>query len=197
MKSFFDKLNLRPHERRWIVIVGLLLFLLVNYWFVWPLFNDWGQTAAEIKRKRTTLKRYQEEIGRESEYKRRLQELEKTGSQMLTDELQFQRLVQNTAAASGLQNVNIDARVRAGGGSTNQFFQEQHLSLQFSSGGKELVDFLVNLASENAMIRVREMNLKPDPSQTRLVANLVLVGNYQRKAAPEKVASSAAPRKKT
>lgn len=197
MKSIFDKLNLRPQERRLLVGVLMLLFALVNWWFVWPFFGDWGKTSAQMERDRETLRKYRAEIAREGEYQQKLETLQKTGSQMLTDDLEFQRIVQNTAVASGLQNVNIDPRMRSGSGSTNQFFQEQTLSLQFTSGGKELVDFLVNLASENAMIRVREMNLKTDHSQTRLVANLVLVGNYQRKAGTEKVATAPAPRRRT
>jgi Tfp pilus assembly protein PilO len=197
MKSTLDKLNLRPHERRLLVVVLLLFFALLNWWFVWPFFGEWSKTSLQINRDRDTLKRYQAEIGRQSEYQQKLEVLQKTGSQMLTDELQFQRIVQNTAAASSLQNVNIDPRMRTASVNTNQFFQEQTLAVQFTSGGKELVDFLVNLAAENAMIRVREMNLKPDPSQTRLVANLVLVGNYQRKPSTEKVAAAPAARKKT
>ena len=191
------KASLRPQELRLVVIVLLVLFILVNWLFVRPYFSDWSKTAAEIKRDRDTLARYQSEIDKKAQYQQRLEILQTTGSQMLTDDLQFQRLVQNTAAASGLQNVNIDPRMRSSSVSTNQFFQEQTLSVQFTSGGKELVDFLVNLASENAMIRVREMNLKPDPSQTRLVANLVLVGNYQKKQGQDKVAATAPPRKKT
>ena len=193
------KANLRPQELRLVVIVMLVLFILVNWLFVRPLFSEWGKTATEIDKDRATLARYQAEIAKKAQYEDRLETLQTTGSQMLTDDLQFQRLVQTTASASGLQNVNIDPRMRSSSMNTNQFFQEQTLTLQFTSGGKELVDFLVNLASENAMIRVREMNLKPDPSQTRLVANLVLVGNYQKKPSPDKakVAATAPPRKKT
>ena len=41
--SIFDKLNLRPQERRLVVIVGMVLFVLINWWFVWPFFGEWGK----------------------------------------------------------------------------------------------------------------------------------------------------------
>ena len=84
---------------------------------------------------------------------------------------------------------------------TNQFFAEQALSIDFTSGGKELVDFLVDIAAGNSMIRVREMNVKPDPSQTKLMGNITLIASYQKKAATNKPAAvppknAAAPKKK-
>jgi hypothetical protein len=76
-----------------------------------------------------------------------------------------------------------DLRTGAGaslGTKTNQFFQEQSIVVQFSSGGKEIVDFLVGIASQNAMIRVREMNIRPDSTQTKLAGSITFVGNYAR-----------------
>ena len=49
-QSIFDKLNLRPQERRLVVIVGLIIFVLLNMWFVWPYFDDWGRVRGEIAR---------------------------------------------------------------------------------------------------------------------------------------------------
>lgn len=191
MTSYLDKLNLRPQERRLVVIVGMVIFVVLNIWFVWPYFDEWSQVETKISRNRTTLERYQTEIAKRETYQSRLRELETEGSQMLTNELELQRVVQSQAAAAGLQISQYDTRARVSTTRTNQFFQEQVLSVQFSSGGKELVDFLVGIASGDSMIRVREMSLKPDQGNYRLVGNLVLVGNYQRKSTKDqKVASS-------
>lgn len=191
MTSYLDKLNLRPQERRLVVIVGMVIFVVLNIWFVWPYFDEWSQVETKISRNRTTLERYQTEIAKRDTYQARLRELETEGSQMLTNELELQRVVQSQAAAAGLQISQYDTRARVSTTRTNQFFQEQVLSVQFSSGGKELVDFLVGIASGDSMIRVREMSLKPDQGNYRLVGNLVLVGNYQRKTMKDqKVASS-------
>ena len=98
-QSIFDKLNLRPQERRLVVIVGMVIFVLLNMWFVWPYFDDWGTTKGEIERNRTTLQRYNTEIANKTKYEGRLRELETTGSEMLGNELELQRIVENQAAA--------------------------------------------------------------------------------------------------
>jgi Tfp pilus assembly protein PilO len=177
-QSFFDKLNLRPQERRLVVIVGLIIFVLLNMWFIWPYFDDWGTTKAEIERNETTLERYKREIDNKARYEARLRELETTGSEMLASELELQRVVQSQAAAAGVQ-LGRQTFVKTSSGRTNQFFQEGGLSIEFSSGGKEIVDFLVGVAAQNAMIRVREMNISPKENNTRLGGTLVFVGNFQ------------------
>jgi hypothetical protein len=69
-------------------------------------------------------------------------------------------------------------------------------TIQFNSGGKELVDFLVGIASENTLMRVREMTVRPDPSQTRLSGSMVLVGNLQRRNT-NTTSNAAAQRRRT
>lgn len=197
--SIFDKMNLRPQERRLVVIVGMVIFVLLNMWFVWPLFNDWSTTRNEIEKNRSTLERYKREIAQRPKYEALQKELETTGSQMLQNENDLQRVVQTQAAASGIQIVRGPAPISTSG-KTNQFYQEIGVSLDFTSGGKEVVDFLVGVAAQNAMIRVREMQLSPEPPHhQRLKGRLVLVGNFQQKTptnAPSRNVVAAAPPKK-
>lgn len=196
MTSIFDRYNLRPQERRFIVIVALILFVALNVWKVIPYFSEWGRVSAAMAKSRGNLKKYQEEIARKPEYEAKLKELQGEGGNMLTNDLQFQRIVQSQVAAAGLRMGDLHATPVLGG-RTNQFFQEQALSLGFDSGGKELVDFLVNIASTNVMIRVRELNVKPDPSQSRLLGNIVLVGNYGQGKGPALPKAAATPVKPT
>src|SRR4051794_16776939 len=102
MKGLFDRLNLRPQERRLVVIVGMVVFVLLNMWFVWPYFGDWGKTQADLQRNRATLARYQSEIGRRAQYERKVSELESTGSEMLASENQFQSIISAQAAATSV-----------------------------------------------------------------------------------------------
>ncbi len=181
--SLFDKLNLRPQERRLVVIVSLVVFVLLNMWFVFPFFGEWGKVQNDLRKDANTLEKYGNEISKRAQYERKQRDLEETGSEMLNSETDFQRIVSSQAANAGVYV--SDLRTGAGGAigsKTNQFFQEQSISIQFSSGGKEIVDFLVGLAAQNAMIRVREMNLRPDSpvSPTKIVGNIVFVGNYAR-----------------
>jgi hypothetical protein len=179
--SFFDKMNLRPQERRLVVIVGLVVFILLNMWFIWPFFGEWGRVQNDLYKSESTLARYNAEIAKRSTYERKQRELEQTGSEMLNNETDFQRIVSSQAASAGVYL--SDLRTGAGASlatTTNQFFQEQSIVVQFSSGGKEIVDFLVGIAAQNAMIRVREMNIRPDSTQTKLAGSITFAGNYAR-----------------
>ena len=40
MTSYLDRLNLRPFEKRLVVGVGAVLFVVLNAWFVFPHFSD-------------------------------------------------------------------------------------------------------------------------------------------------------------
>lgn len=181
MKSVFDKLNLRPQERRLVVIVGLVVFVLLNMWFVWPYFGDWGRLQGDLQKNRSTLERYQREIARRAQYEREEKNLETTGSEMLNSELDFQRIISSNAVANSVQVSSLTPGKQLMGGKTNQFFQEGSINVAFTSGGKEIVDFLVAIAAQNSMIRVREMSLRPaDAGQTKLAGTLVFVGNYAR-----------------
>jgi Tfp pilus assembly protein PilO len=199
MKSTLDKLNLRPQERRLLVIVALVVFIVLNIWFVWPYFGEWGKTELAIQRSRATLKRYQQEIAKKPIYEKRQKELSSIG-ELLVGELDMEKIVRSTASQTqGFQILTSDSRSRIGSANanTNQFFQEQTLTIQFTSGGKELVDFLVGIAAQNTLIRVREMSVRPDPTQTRLNGSMVFVGNYLRKPAAKSSRANTAPRRRT
>ena len=198
MKSLFDRLNLRPQERRLVVIVLMVIFVLLNMWFVWPYFGDWGRVENEIQKNRTTLEKYQREIANRPKYEARQKELETTGSEMLASETDLQRIIEAQAAGA---NVQLGRRtpLRGQGVKTNQFFQEGGLAIDFTSGGKEVVDFLVGIAAQNAMIRVRDMNLRPDPTQTKLSGTMTFVGNFQARPStnqPARSVAAAAPQPK-
>jgi hypothetical protein len=181
MKSFLDRFELRPQERRMVVVVALAFFVVLNIWFIWPFFGEWSVVQRKMAKSRTTLTQYRDEIGRKPRYETKLRELEATG-EMLGSDLELQRIVTAAQGTSNLQILNSDSRQRSMGTRTNQFFAEQTLTVNYSSDGKELVDFLSTIAADKSLIRVRELEVRLDPSQTRLVGNLVLVGNYQRKA---------------
>jgi Tfp pilus assembly protein PilO len=198
MKSLFDKLNLRPQERRLVVIVGMIFFVVLNLWFIFPRFSEWGQVENQMDQARRNLQKFQTEIAKRPQYEKQLAELTSGGSEFLTNDLQLGRIVQSQAIQAGLQVNRTDPRAPAAGAKTNQFYQELGLNLTYTSDGKQLVDFLVGIASQNYMIRARELNVHTDPSQTRLLGNLVLVANLQdNRASAKKVSAPAASAPKT
>jgi len=181
MNGFFDKLNLTLQERRILVVVLTVVLLVLNALFVWPRFNNMTLVRRQLEASRDTLAKYQKEVARMSGYRSRLEVLEKQGSAVLPAEqtLQLTRAVQNQAL---LSSVAITGTRPVSSTSTNQFFDEQTLAIDVSAADKELVDFLVALGKGDSMIRVRDMDLRPDlPAQIRLLGKITMVASYQKK----------------
>jgi Tfp pilus assembly protein PilO len=199
MTNPFDQMNLRPQERRILVVVGLIIFVVLNFLLVTPLFGQLGQSEFALDRSKRTLAKYEAEIAKTPNLERIEARLKQEGGSVLSEELQLQRIVNNQAIAAGVQVSRSDPVLRPQIGRTNQFFEDQGLRIDFTSGGKELVDFLVGMASGNSMVHVHDMSLRPVAGGTRLGGNIVFVASYQKKNAPptSAVASGAAPRPAT
>ena len=104
MTSFLDKMNLKPQERRWVVIVVLVVFVLLNFLFVWPNFGSLSRSEQGLRDTKALLKKYNDEISRQSLYARQLRELQE-GGQFIANEEQGLRLsqeVNNQAALTGV-----------------------------------------------------------------------------------------------
>jgi hypothetical protein len=184
--SVLDQLNLRPQERRILVVVGFLIFVVLNWMFVRPLFGQWAAGQEELAKTRRTQERYQAEINKAPTYKALEDSLKKAGNEVLTEELQLQRIViEQYANASGVSYSRSVPGTRPTSGRTNQFFEDQGLTVDFNTYSTNFVEWLVGLATGNNMIRVQEMNLKPDPSGHRLSGSILFIASYQKKTAPK------------
>lgn len=195
MTTLLDKLNLQPQEKRLVVLAGAVLFVVLNLWFVWPHFDDYSRIKRDIDRARTTLDRYETELSRTPEYTRRLEELESQGAAGVLPEEQATLLIsriQMQATRSGVNHSRLTPAARTARSSTADFFEEQSLTLTLNpTGPAELIDFLTALATGDLVIRVRELDLRPDPSQTRLVGRVVFVASFQ-KQSPARAATPTA-----
>jgi Tfp pilus assembly protein PilO len=199
MSSFFDKLNLRPGERRLVIIVMIVVFIILNAIFVWPQFGEWGKLEKRRAAAEKLLATYRGEVGNTDRYRRELSELEKAGATVASEEqaLKLQSTIQNQAALSGVQLNRYDtARQTLGPGGRapatqpNQFFEEQAAVINISGEEKNLVDFLYNLGVGGSLIRVRNMSLTPDQPRHRLQGNITVVASYQKKAPPRAPATA-------
>jgi hypothetical protein len=189
MTSFLDKLNLRPHERRLVVIVGLVVFVFLNIWLVWPEFGSvakWGQRRLDAQKR---LRQFSDEVKKRSDYERKLRELESQGQYVGSEEqaLALQRDVSSQASLSGVPVLRYDSSTaRATTGRTNAFFEEQTLIITLgSTGERELVDFLYNLGTRSSLIRVRSMTVNPDPTRMKLQGSMTLVASFAKKPPPK------------
>lgn len=197
MNTLLDKLNLTPQERRWVVGALLAVFVVLNFMLVWPHFKDLGQVREELGQARKKLAEYQQAADTLPALTNRFAKLEGAANPLPSTEqsLQLERTIRAQARASNLNIADYrQSQVRHTGARVSELIEEQVVSLVVDSGDKELVDFLVNLGSGNSVIRVRDMTLKPDATQLRLVGSLTLVASYQ-KASSAKDKSTAAASK--
>ena len=196
MTSILDKMNLRPGERRLVVFVAIVLFLVLNFVFVYPRFGELGRTQQRLRDAEKKRSQFQEELKKKPQYEKELQRLQLAG-QFIPSEaqaLELQREVDQQARQSGVIVNRWDTTQRTASSSkTNSFFDEQNVTIWVNTDEPELVDFLFSLAKGQSLTRVRSMTLRRDQSQTRLDGNIMLVKSFQRKPPTRSAAPAAAP----
>lgn len=196
-KSLFDKLNLRPAERRLVIIVGIVVFIIVNAIFVWPRFGDWTKLKTRERQALALRDAYQTEIDKTKGYQLKLSELERQGATVQPEDqaIKLSSTVQNQALLSGVEYNRFDTirpTAFSQGGKTNQFFEEQGCIISVTSFETNLVEFLYSLGTGGSFIRVKSFTLNPDPPRNRLAGNLTLVASFAKKAPPRAVSAPAA-----
>jgi type II secretory pathway component PulM len=185
MKGYWN--NLRPFEKRVLVGVAALFFVVLNFLLVIPHFSDWSQVRRRKAEALGKLDLFQTEIDKKGGYDREVRKLESEGLAVPPEEQDFQ-----FANAVNLQASRSGVRIIQNGtikNSTNQFFIEKSQGITVQSGESQLVDFLFNLGASNSLIRVRDLGLRPEQARHDLIASIQLVASYQKKMP----ARSAAP----
>lgn len=198
MKSLFDKLNLGALERRIVVGAMLVLFIVVNGMFVWPQFKDWNKVQLEIKKARATLNDFQKEVDQLPKLQKRESDLKgEGGAQLASAEiaLALMRVVEPKVRAAGVNVMSYNPG-QSLNTSTNSYFEEQTLRISFqNTGDAELLKFMVSLGENNSTIRIRDLTVKPDPTQMKLMGELTMVASYQKPAPAGKQSSPTTPKR--
>jgi len=195
MTGYLDKLNLRPFEKRLVVAVGVILFLVVNAWFVFPHFSDLRRTQARRAEVLKKLQLWQAECEQIPKYRAAIAGMVGEGAEVPLEDQQhnFSSTILMQQSQSGV-NVTSTGRTTP---HTNDFFIELTQTIQAQSGEPQLVDFLYKLGDGGSLIRVRGLTVRPDPPRQQLVANVTLVASYQKnppkKAAPAAQTASSKP----
>jgi type II secretory pathway component PulM len=191
-----DRFQLRPQERRLVVVGTLILFVVLNFWFVWPHYGDLRRVRAQMERTRTTLDAYRVEVARTNQFLVRLLELEQQGTAVLDADKEITLLstVQAQANRSGVGANSLSPASRAPGGGTNEFFEQRAIRLVLNATAPEpLIAFLEGLATNSVTLRVKELDLKADQSRSRLSATLQIVASFPRQPVAPKPAPPASP----
>jgi len=168
-----EQLNLRPSERRLLVGVALVLFVVVNIWFVWPHFGD----LKDVQHKRgmafRTLERYNAEISKGPERQAEVNRLGSAGANVARQDqaIELLRAIRKHASDHGV----IPERASEPMTRTNEFFIEQWQNVEMVTGESELIDILYDLGSGNSTIRVRDLTVRPDQQRYKLSSRIKLV----------------------
>lgn len=181
--------QLKPNERRVVVIIGVVLFVLLNAWFVWPHFGDFHRDVARIQATESKMATYRELIAHKREYQRKIGELQASGATSVLPEDQAIDLMRfyDSRAIDNQVLVQNNSGVRT---HTNQFFSEQELTLSVLAREKGLVGFLYSLGSGSSMVRVRNMSMRPDNNHYQINASVTIVASYQKNQPAASSASS-------
>ena len=174
-------MQLRPLERRLAVGVLVVLILVLNWVFIWPHFSDWGNLRGRLTRARQKLALYQTTIQQTSNFEAQVKGFESQGESVLPEDMSinFLRTIQAQALASQVQMGNMGRQMTR---TNDAFFVEQIQNINVTATDDQLVDFLYKLGNDVSMIRVRDLELQPDPPHQKLNAQIRLVASYQRNA---------------
>ena len=193
MKKYFA--HLRPMERRLVVGVAVVLVLVLNAVLVWPHFADWGNLRARLARAKSDLARNQAAAAQIPALQAQVKSFASEGEFVAPEDqaINLMRTIQSQASASGFGIQNFSRSMMR---TNDAFFVEQVQNITVVATEEQLIDFLYRLGSGASMIRVRDLELQPDPPHQRLNANIKLVASYQKNPAPAPAAKNSTAKAK-
>jgi len=176
MNRYLSRLN--PTERRFVIGVGLLLFIVINIFWIRPHFSDWGNLKGRLNASKAKLSSYEMLIQRIPALQTELRKFGGEGDVPPEDQLiHLQQTIQSQGFASG---VSFSLPTRAST-ITNQSIIEVSQGVSISGGEKQVVDFLFNLGAAGSIIRAKAMSIRPEPNHYQLNANMTLIATFQKK----------------
>jgi hypothetical protein len=193
MKEFFARLN--PTERRFVVGVAVVFFVVINLMWVWPHFGDWSETRKRMNTAQDQLFLFVNGTNQIPGLRKEIEKYQKEGEAVPPSDqaVRFVRLIQSEASKVGIIPESMSSQ-RPTGATNNSFFLEQIETMTMQSAESQLVDFLYNLGAGNSLIRVKVLSVQPDQSHQRLTTRVTLIASYQK---AEVAPRGAAPPAKT
>ncbi|MBX3748102.1 MAG: hypothetical protein KF833_22570 [Verrucomicrobiae bacterium] len=193
MLRFFDRLNLTPSERRLVVGIAAIAFVVLNYWLVWPRFGDFREITERMEDTATKGEMYQREIARRPVYEAMLAKLQASGSALPVGEerIQFRSEMERLAREVGLMVPRWSDVQPERGGTTNAFFEAIALTMTQVTGTEaQFVEFLYRVGSSSSTIRVKDLTLAPGSFDARSQGNTNLVGTIRLVASVQKASAT-------
>lgn len=176
MNAYLSRLN--PVERRFVIGVGLVFFLVINIFWIWPHFSDWRVWQKRLGTARQSYSTNRTAISAISGLQKELGQLANEGDVPTEDQsLRFLQTIQSQAFQSHV-TFSLPSRQTE---TTNLYFIEKSQVVAIQGGESNLVDFLYSIGAGDSLIRVRAMNIRPEANHYQLNASITLVASYQRK----------------
>jgi len=125
--SLFDKLNLQPHERRFVVIGTVVLLLLLNYIVIVPYFKELKVVQEDLEKTTAQNAKFKAEMDKKPVYEKRITELKKNEGANILD------LPENERATYVMRVIQQKAEEN----SVNMPSLRQNTSLSRGSGGQK------------------------------------------------------------
>ena len=174
--------NLTSLERRFVIGVMVVVFIVLNLLFVRPRFKDWGLVKGRLANAQKRLDTYRTEINQSTNLQKAVADLEGGGLSVPQEDqaVEFLRTIQNAAISTGV-NVQTMQRSQSNARTNDQFFIEQSQGVTLVAREENLVNFLYQLSANNGLISVRDLVMRPDPARQQINATLKLVASYQKK----------------
>ncbi len=190
MKKYWEQLQ--PLERRWVAFILIALFILFNWWMVWPHFHDWGKADLRIVKANDLMDKYRAELKNEPAYKARIGELSADTSSEIKDEDQAIDLVRFYTGRANSNQVQVTSNSRITTRTNDPFFVDNEMQLNVVGRENHIVDFLYSLSAGNSIVRVRALSLRPDATHQQINANMSIVASYAKKLAVRNTGAAAA-----
>jgi Tfp pilus assembly protein PilO len=188
VNNYLGQLGLSAQERRIVVGIFLVVFIVLNYLFVWPSFGQWGSLDKERLKMLGSISDYNRVIQQDiatNGWRKQIELLtQQEGASVMEHPVDAQVQLQNTIRAQERKTGVYIESANPGSVKTNEFFEEQSTSITLECQEPQLVGFLYHMGMDPAMIRVAMLNLKPaDNNRYRLKATMTLQANYAKKPA--------------
>jgi hypothetical protein len=199
MNNLGDSLNLRPQEKRIIVVIAIIVFVVLNLVLVFPHFKDYGIYQKQLLDTRGAIlkdKRVIELDNKPGGLKEQLAQLQNgNGGVIASTPIELQKTITDQATGVFIQTSGGVTPTRIGPESlADKFFESESIHMVVQAAEEPLVKFLYNVGNDPAMIRVRELELHPlDNNRYKLNAAITFTADYQRTVAPKKAAPILTP----
>ncbi len=196
MSSTLDSLNLRPQEKRILVVVAVVVFVVLNLVLVVPRFKDYGKIQEQLKAARLNIYNYNKFIYNDTNAGGLKDQLIKLSKQpegaVSSRDLQLESTVTTKLRANGifLQTISpVSSQFIGSSGQSDKFFARQSVNITVQATEEALVQFFYDVGNDPAMIRVWDLRMNPmDNNRFKLNATITLIADYQKE-----VASNTAP----